>query len=532
VGLPGVTVSSDSDVKRRSRLALALVLLALCCGGIVFAAWRHSVKRHRQHELQLAAATSRFAERANQLLLAGPASKAEWGLLVVDAETGDTLYELNPAKNFMPASNLKLFTTALALETLGPDYHFRTTLESSATITQPGELTGDLVLVGRGDPNLSNRKLPFDKNEEFDGPPEKIIANLADQLAARGVKKISGDVVGDDSYFAREPYPNGWEVGDIAWGYGAAVSALAVNDNAATITVTPGKKVGDAAEISVAPPVADFTVKNQVTTGAARTRTELALTREPGSHLAVVSGNMPLKSAPSKLVLGIEEPAIYAAALLKTLLEQRGVTVQGQARAQHDAIGGRTGKSPAVLAEHLSGPLQDSVTVINKISQNLHTEMLLRTAMRETIGSSASSELTKFVSEFYSGAGIMEDHVVQTDGSGLSRQDLITPRAVVALLQYAEKRPWFAAYYASLPIAGVDGTLEERMKNTAAAGRIHAKTGSADHAKTLSGYAEMPNGRRLIFSFLGNNQSPASGASPDVLEALCVAMVEELGSSR
>ncbi len=494
--------------------------------------WRHAVVKRHKHELQIAGGRSRFAERANQLLLMGRASKGEWGLLIVDAESGDTLYEVNAAKNFLPASNLKLFTTALALETLGSDYRFRTTVESTATLTPQGELTGDLVLVGRGDPNLSNRKLPFDKKEAFEGPPEKIVADLAEQLVARGVKQVSGDVVGDDSYFAPERYPNGWEVGDIAWGYGAAVSALAVNDNTATITLTPGKKVGDAAEISVSPVVPDLTVSNGVTTSAARTRMELSLTRQPGSHRAAVGGTLPLRSSATKLSLGIEEPAIYAAVLLKTLLQQRGVTVQGAARAQHDAIGERKGKSPAVLAEHLSGPLQDSVKIINKISQNLHTEMLLRTAMRETMGSSAPSELTKFVGEFYSGAGIMEDDVVQTDGSGLSRQDLVTPRAVVALLEYAEKRPWFTAYYASLPIAGVDGTLEERMKNTPAAGRIHAKTGSVDHAKTLSGFAEMPNGRRLIFSFLGNNQSASGGDSPDVLEALCVAMVEEFGAAR
>jgi D-alanyl-D-alanine carboxypeptidase/D-alanyl-D-alanine-endopeptidase (penicillin-binding protein 4) len=150
--------------------------------------------------------------------------------------------------------------------------------------------------------------------------------------------------------------------------------------------------------------------------------------------------------------------------------------------------------------------------------------------MQETIGSSAASELTKFAADFYSGAGIVEDDVVQTDGSGLSRQDMVTPRAVVALLQYAKARPWFDAYYSSLPIAGIDGTLEERMTNTAAAGRIHAKTGSADHAKALSGFAESFNGRRLIFSFLGNNLGPISRDSSEVLEALCVAMMEEFNS--
>jgi serine-type D-Ala-D-Ala carboxypeptidase/endopeptidase (penicillin-binding protein 4) len=521
-------VSSQSDSSAlKKRTTLVLVLLATSCAGVLSAVWlRVHTKPHRPG---VAGAKARFAERVDDLLRNGPPSKGEWGLLIVDSESGDTLFELNAAKNFSPASNLKLFTTALALETLGPEYRFRTTLESTGTITQ-GELTSDLMLVGRGDPGLSNRKIPYDKEEELAGPPEKIVAELADQLLARGVKKISGDIVGDDSYFAREPYPNGWEVGDIAWGYGAPVSALAVNDNSATITLSPGKKVGDPAEISVSPLTADFAVSNHVVTSAARARVELALTREPGSRIVVVSGSLPVKSGEANLVVGIEEPALNAATLLKKLLETRGVVVQGQARARHDATGDSTGKPPTVFGEHLSPPLHEYVTVVNKISQNLYSELLLRTAMRESIASSAPSELAKFTAEFYRGAEIAEDDVVQTDGSGLSRQDLITPRAAVALLKYSETRPWFDSYYASLPVAGVDGTLEERMNNTSAAGRIHAKTGSADHAKTLSGFAEMPNGRRLIFSFLGNNQIPANGASGDVLESLCEAMVETFGS--
>ena len=148
--------------------------------------------------------------------------------------------------------------------------------------------------------------------------------------------------------------------------------------------------------------------------------------------------------------------------------------------------------------------------------------------MRETAGSSAASELTRFAATFYFKAGIVEDDVVQTDGSGLSRQDLVTPRAVVGLLHYAEARPWFEVFFTSLPIAGMDGTLQERLKKTAAAGRIHGKTGSSDHAKTLSGFAETLNGRRLIFSFLGNNQTSNSSESQDVLDGVCVAMIEEL----
>src|SRR6266567_4286988 len=170
-------------------------------------------------------AARRFAARAGDLLGTMPTNKGEWGLLIADAESGKILYEQNADKYFVPASNMKLFTTALALAKLGPEYRFHTTLETTGTISSEGVLSGDLALVGRGDPNLSNRKFPYDLKEEFDGSPEKVLAELADVLFAKGVKKISGDVVGDDSYFPRERYPSGWEIDDMVWEYGAAISA-------------------------------------------------------------------------------------------------------------------------------------------------------------------------------------------------------------------------------------------------------------------------------------------------------------------
>src|SRR6266849_4918771 len=218
---------------------------------------------------RVAAATRKFGERADALLAAAPANKGEWGLLIVDAETGETLYELNADKYFVPASNMKLFTTALALAKLGPDYRFHTTLETGGTVSTEGVLMGDLFLVGRGDPNLSNRKFPYELKEEFDGPPEKTLAELADVVAVKGVKEISGDVIADDSYFPRERYPPGWEVDDMVWSYGAAVSAIVVNDNTVTLTLGPGEKAGDAATFSLAPWTADFTVLAEVVTAPA-----------------------------------------------------------------------------------------------------------------------------------------------------------------------------------------------------------------------------------------------------------------------
>ena len=484
---------------------------------------------HAGGATKAAAATARFAKRVDTLLGAEPASKGEWGLLIADAETGETLYEQNIADYFVPASNMKLFTTALALDKLGTEFRFHTTLESTGVVTPEGELSADLVLVGRGDPNLSNRKFPFNLKEEFDGPPERTLAELADALVAKGIKKMSGDVVADDSYFPRERYPNGWEIDDMVWEYGAAISALVVNDNTATLTLTPGHTAGDAVQAVVAPRTQDFIVDNEVTTSAANVKADLTLTREPGAHLVVVRGTLPEKSAPRKLVLAIEEPALHAARLLKALMEQRGVEVSGGVRARHEAITAE-GITPTVLAEHVSIPLGDSVKLVNKISQNLHTEVLLRTALRQQGTWNSFEDVAKFAADFYAKVGIAAQDVIQTDGSGLSRHDMVTPRAMLTLLRYAQTRPWFENFFASLPVAGVDGTLEERLKNTPAAGRVHAKTGSVEHVRALSGFADAAGGRRLVFSFMTNNEYGKNHETTDAMNGLCLAMIEEFNA--
>jgi serine-type D-Ala-D-Ala carboxypeptidase/endopeptidase (penicillin-binding protein 4) len=472
------------------------------------------------------AATRRFTERVDALLATAPVSKGDWGLLVADADTGLTLYELNADRYFIPASNMKLFTTALALAKLGPDFRFHTTLETHGAVSSDGKVPGDLFLVGRGDPNLSNRKFPYELKEEFDGQPEKVLAELADAAVKAGVKEISGDVIADDSYFPREPYPTGWEIDDMVWEHGAAISAIVVDDNTVTLTLTPGELAGDPVQASVTPATPDFVVENDVATSAADAKSDLTLTREPHSRTVVVRGALPAHSLPRKLILAMHEPAEHAAALLSRLLAERGVKVDGAARAVH--LPEPTTTTPrVVLAEHVSVPLADSVKLVNKISQNLHTEMLLRAAARQSGTWNTPDDLMKFPADFYAAAGINPDDIVQSDGSGLSRHDLVTARALVQLLKYAQTQTWFAPFYASLPVAGMDGTLEPLMKNTSAAARIHAKTGSLEHVRTRSGYADTLGGRRLIFSFLSNNQAGKNHEALDTLDALCIAMVEE-----
>jgi serine-type D-Ala-D-Ala carboxypeptidase/endopeptidase (penicillin-binding protein 4) len=484
----------------------------------------------------------KFRDRASGILNGSQPAKGTWGILVVDAKDGHLLFAENADHYFVPASNMKLFTTALALATLGPDFKFKTTIEARSPVGPDGKLEGSLYLVGRGDPNLSNRKFPFEGKEEFDGQPEKVIAELASQVVANGVRDIGGDIIGDDSYFPSERYPSGWEIDDMVWEFGAAVSTIIVNDNTVTLTLVPGDAAGAVVQSELSPMTGDFRINNLVVTSAAGVKADLTLKREPGSNTVTVFGTLPANSKPKKLLLAVQDPAVHAAQLLKRILEEKGVVVRGVARTQTEKEASVAGKAPTVLATHTSVPLSDAVKLVNKISQNLHTESLLRTSAQEACLRAAPAaapqncstltgdDYAAFAAKFYTDAGIVAGDVVQTDGSGLSRHDLATPRAFVALLQYAMKQSWFNAYYDSLPVAGVDGTLEDRMKNSAGATRIHAKSGSLQHVRTRSGYAELPNGRRLIFSFMSNNMGNKGHEATEALDALSAAMVEEFSA--
>jgi D-alanyl-D-alanine carboxypeptidase/D-alanyl-D-alanine-endopeptidase (penicillin-binding protein 4) len=472
----------------------------------------------------------RFRQRAEAALSAAGADKGTWGVLVTDAATGEVLYSRNAAGYFMPASNAKLFTTAAALAALGPDYRVRTTVTSTGTPDDHGVLNGDLVLIGRGDANLSNRKFPYGKKEERDGPPEKVLAEFADSIVMRGVKEISGDVVADDSMFQHEKFPSGWLVDDILWSYGAAVSAIAVNDNTFSLELRPGGNEGEPARYEAGLAADFYGVENLVRTGARGSEEKLAVARDPGSRMLHLSGTMPLDAQMRRLTIAIEDPAEFAASLLARLLAARGVKIDGQPRARHAGDPPHGVEPPqTILAEHNSVPLSDEMRLTNKNSENLHAELLLLLAAHEKAGAANYEDALKFESDFFRSAGIADGDVVLSDGSGLSRKDLVTPRAVVQLLRYAATQPWGELYRSTLPVAGEDGTLSDRMKNKPAAGRVVAKTGTIGHGNTLSGYATTVRGEGLLFSILGNNNNLHAQDANKVIDAICVAMVEELG---
>ncbi|HUJ31560.1 MAG TPA: D-alanyl-D-alanine carboxypeptidase/D-alanyl-D-alanine-endopeptidase [Candidatus Acidoferrum sp.] len=488
----------------------------------------------------------RFRARVDAALADAHANRVFWGVLVADRDTGEVLYDLNADHFFMPASNAKIFTTALVLATLGGSYQFHTTLESAAAPDPDGKLAGDLVFVGRGDPDLSNRKFPYQLKTERDGPAEKVLAELVDTAISKGLKEVDGDIVADDSYLPYDPYPEGWSVGDLFFEFGAPVSAIAFNDNTISVHVEPGAREADPAILTVQPEVALATLSNQITTAPPGGNPYFAVMRQPGPSFLLLQGTIPLGHVPADLDLAMTAPAETAAQALKQLLEQRGVRVTGVARVVHapapqtsDSSGyappppppmpSAAGSNPLVLADHVSPPLIESIRLTNKISQNLHAELLLRDVAREKAGFGSTEAGLKIEQEFLKAAGVPDGDVMLYDGSGLARDDLVTPRAAVALLRYTAHQPWGDEFLSTLPIAGVDGTLQTRMKQISGPATLEAKTGSLEHARAMSGYATTERGEHLVFAIFGNNDTEHGHDATAALDAIGVAMVQTLG---
>src|SRR5262249_45210328 len=262
-------------------------------------------------------------------------SRGFWGIEISSVSTGKVLYSLNADKLFTPASNTKLFTTAAALALIGPEYRFRTTVETTGTLDRYGRLNGDLVLVGHGDPNLSGRELPYELRTQRADDPVQALETLADALVAKGVKYIDGDIVADDSYFAFERYGEGWSQDDLVWADGAPVSALTINDNVVFVNILPADRAGERAFVNVTPFADYYKIDNRIITTPAGTGRKIFINREPGSMVLTLWGNMPLGDPGANEALAVEDPASFAGQLFRSLLEKRGEIINGRTTAHH-----------------------------------------------------------------------------------------------------------------------------------------------------------------------------------------------------
>jgi D-alanyl-D-alanine carboxypeptidase/D-alanyl-D-alanine-endopeptidase (penicillin-binding protein 4) len=466
-----------SGFSRKTAAAASLLVLAACASAPL--------------------KSSPGAERAlavdlDRIFNASLTDHALWGVEVKSLDTGRIWYARNARTLLMPASNMKIVTLAAAIQTLGWDYRFKTTLETTGTV-EGGTLHGDLIVRGTGDPTINTREKRGD--QVFDA--------WAAALRAAGITRIDGNVVADGSAFDSRGLGQGWAWDYLQDGYAAPVSALEYNENTATLTVRAGANPGDAAGLEL-PPGTGLGLIHHVTTGAPGSRTDIDVRRPTDGAWIDVSGSIAADAVPFTRQVAVANPSLYFAHSLLNALSARGIAVQGlpvDVADRRGTIPVVTSGSPRVLVETPSPPLRDIATVMMKVSQNLYAETLLKAIGAAKNGTGTADGGRDAAREVFTSWNIPTTYV-QADGSGLSRYDYVTAGMLVALLERFHRDPVFVA---TLPIAGKDGTISTRMRATRAEANAVAKTGSISNVRALSGYVTTRDGETLAFSVLANN---------------------------
>jgi len=413
-----------------------------------------------------------------------------WGVLIKPVDREDVWYSLNAGRLMMPASSLKVVTLAAAAEKLGWDFRYETTVYAAGTVSA-GVLHGDLVVVGSGDPSL----------DDWDGIATRLWADWATRLKAAGIMAIDGRIVGDDNAFEDQGLGAGWAWDDIPTGFAAPVSALQFNEGNVQVRMGPGDAVGDRAVATLSPDTSAMTLSNFVVTGPRGSAGAVVRRRLPGSSRLELRGSLPVRGRPFAINASVENPTLYYVRALRAALVADGIAVRGEAvdiddvdpQPRHEGL------MPVITYE--SDPLSVLATTMMKLSQNQYAEALLK-----TIGSGTTEAGRTAVKEAVKSWGIDPASVMLADGSGLSPYDFITPEAMVAVLTHVDRTERLRAVYEStLPIAGRDGTLEQRMRGTAAEGRAMAKTGSTTSVRSIAGYVRTADGQLAAFTIIANN---------------------------
>lgn len=445
-------------------------------------------------------------ERIDALLKDPNLNHGIQGVVVKSLKTGQIIYERNADLVFIPASNFKLLVGAVALDRLGPDFTYSTTVYATGEINSRGVLEGDLVLKGGGDPILNTDDL----------------ASLAKQIKSKGISKIAGNLLVDDSYFDDQRLGWGWSWDDIPYYYSAEISALNINRNVVDVYVRPGQRVGSRAVVRIDPPTDYVKVDNSATTGGPDIEKNVWVDRILGSNTIRVRGVVPLgtkANAPEEAIT-VTEPALYAGYVFRDRLAREGILVLGGVKS------GTLPQDATELAVHRSAPLSQILSLLMKPSDNLIAEVLLKTLGAEIKGQGTTNAGIEVETEFCQQIGMDLTALKIVDGSGLSRLNFISPNNLITLLAYMYGHKHASIYINSLPVAGVDGTLRNRMKGTAAEKNVRAKTGYVSRVSSLSGYVNTMSGEPLAFAILMNNHLCANSAATAVQNAVCTTLAE------
>jgi D-alanyl-D-alanine carboxypeptidase/D-alanyl-D-alanine-endopeptidase (penicillin-binding protein 4) len=457
-----------------------------------------------------------LSARIDQLIDQPRYAGARWGIAVVSLDSGRVLYRRNADQLLLPASTAKLYTAAATLDGLDNAYRIPTRLLAAHSPSQ-GRLRGPLVLYGMGDPSLGS-----------DANTRDWADQLATQLAARGVHEIDGDLVADDTYFSGPAFGAGWEVSDLLSAFAVPSAALSVDENVSTLKLTPASAPAQPAQLSFEPAQTPPPLSGSIRTVAASGTRDVNFYRAPGDSTLYAFGSVPAGGAVENYTLALADPAAQAARQLALALARHGIGLNGGQRVLHWPESSVLDPTRAqILAEVLSPPIDELLKRGLKRSQNLYLQNLL-----QLVGLKAQAEPQHLADEnrlpegylssaewglrairlLLQRAGIPAGAVQLSEGTGLSRRDLSTPDALVRLLGYVAGRPYAQALRDDLPMAGVDGSLQHRLRDSLAVGRLQAKTGSMSYVHCLAGYVTTAAGERLAFAIMLNNDVPAPQA--------------------
>jgi len=418
------------------------------------------------------------------------------------------IFHQNEHKLFIPASNMKLYTSATGLVKLGENFRYQTIIGTDSTLSD-SVLMGNLIIRGMGDPSISGK---------FNGGD--ILAyfyNWADSLKNRGIKKIEGKLIGDNSYFESDILADGWNWDDEPFWYSVQPSALSFNDNCVDFMVNPANKVGVPVRIEQNPGISYLDIENKAMTSPADSLKQLDISRTRAQNIAQFSGTLPLGYKTVKESISVERPAEFFLQVFQNVLKDKGITITGGIEV-HDAYVA----VQDTLFIHRSPELSALLKVLNKKSHNFYADQILKTLGARFGEEGSFKKGTEIVAEWLHSIGVPPSEFIMVDGSGLSRKNLISPFATATLLRWMFNYKDFSTFYNSLPIAGVDGTLKNLMRNSAAQGNVYAKTGTMRHVRSLSGYVKDKNNNPYIFVIMVNNHSVPVAYIKELQGKICI----------